>query len=125
MDLPEGLWLEPDLIPGRIAGSSGARSVRAGYGEYMARNSPSAPAQLALAALHARHCLLAAVALLGASSCLFGGSKDDEEKIDPNEATAREAVYRTDAEIARDNRFSDRMQRRPRLDAPAGPNKNE
>ncbi|MEM8713370.1 MAG: hypothetical protein AAGG01_20685 [Planctomycetota bacterium] len=59
--------------------------------------------------------------LFGASGCLFGGPKDGEEKIDPNEATAREAVFRTKAEIARDSRFSDRMQRRPRLDAPAGP----
>ena len=60
---------------------------------------------------------LAASLLYGASGCWFGGGHD-EEKIDPREATAREATFRTDAEKARDDRFKDRLQKQPRLGDP-------
>jgi hypothetical protein len=54
----------------------------------------------------------------GATGCLFGGDPA-EEKIDPKEATAREANFRTAAEKARDNRFGDRLRRRVDLSRPA------
>lgn len=61
--------------------------------------------------------LLAGILLSSTSACWFGGGQE-EEKIDPNEATARDANYRTEAERARDERFKDRLQKRPRLDEP-------
>lgn len=61
--------------------------------------------------------LLASAMLFSASACWFGGGSK-EEKIDPNEATARDATFRTDAEKARDDRFKDRLQKWPRLDEP-------
>ncbi|QDV07552.1 hypothetical protein Poly30_30780 [Planctomycetes bacterium Poly30] len=61
--------------------------------------------------------ILAGALLSGASGCWFGGGHD-EEKIDPKEATAREATFRTDAEKARDDRFKDRLQKWPKLDEP-------
>ena len=60
---------------------------------------------------------LVLVLLGSASGCLFGGGSS-EEQIDPNEATAREATFKTAAEKARDNRFSDRMRRQNDLGEP-------
>lgn len=61
--------------------------------------------------------LITAALLCGTTGCWFGGGQD-EEKIDPNEATARDAAFRTDAEKARDDRFKDRLKRRVHLDEP-------
>ena len=60
--------------------------------------------------------LLAAI-LSGTTGCLFSGGPAEDE-IDPKEATAREANYRSDAEKARDSRFGDRRKRRADLSEP-------
>ncbi len=62
-------------------------------------------------------CIFALALLAGSSGCLFGGGSAEDE-IDPNEATAREANYRTEAERARDSRFGDRLRRRTDLSEP-------
>ncbi len=61
--------------------------------------------------------VLAPSLLMGASSYVFGGGQE-EEPIDPDEATARETSERTETERERDRRFQDRLRRNPRMDQP-------
>ena len=60
---------------------------------------------------------MTAALVMGASGCLFGGGAAEDE-IDPNEATAREATFRSDAEKEQARRFGDRLKRRTDLSQP-------